>query len=31
MSIKARESVARLSVERVASRVLDFMQGKDPA
>jgi len=31
MSIKARESVARLSVERVASRVLDFMQGREPA
>ena len=31
MSINARDSIARLSVERVASRVLDFMQGREPA
>lgn len=31
MSINARESVARLSVDRVASRVLDFMQGVELA
>ncbi len=31
MSTRARESVARLSVECVASRVLDFMHGKEPA
>jgi GalNAc-alpha-(1->4)-GalNAc-alpha-(1->3)-diNAcBac-PP-undecaprenol alpha-1,4-N-acetyl-D-galactosaminyltransferase len=31
MSVKARESVALLSVECVASRVLDFMQGREPA
>lgn len=31
MSTKARESVARLSVELLASRVLEFMQGGCPA
>jgi len=31
MSTGARESVARLSVECVASRVLDFMHGREPA
>jgi GalNAc-alpha-(1->4)-GalNAc-alpha-(1->3)-diNAcBac-PP-undecaprenol alpha-1,4-N-acetyl-D-galactosaminyltransferase len=31
MSIKAHESVAVLSVERVASRVLDFMQARESA
>ena len=31
MSIKARESVAGLSVECVASRVLEFMQGRESA
>ena len=29
MSIKARESVARLSIERIASLVLGFMQGRN--
>ena len=31
MSTKARESVARLSVEIAASRILDFMHGQEPA